>query len=108
MKTCKRALQIAAVALCILGFLALCREQLTQYIAQNKGLSQELVKLGQRKLPILAFCPLKPYDKKWTREYVSEEEYVNSLRNYNVSLVGKTKYWPYVTPIVSYEVRKHC
>ena len=78
-----------AVTVCIICFFALCWEQLIAYLARNKGLSQQLVKVKERKLPVLAFCLENPYVPEYNAQLLEEDGFRANIRNFSVTLKGK-------------------
>lgn len=97
-------LKILGTSLCIICFLALCWEQLLAYLQRNKGLSQQLVKVDDRKFPVIVICLDEAYLSK-DSDILDEDEYEKNLRNFSVELKGRIVTDYTFTPIKEYKVR---
>ena len=88
MKLMNIGLKFFGSSLCIICFLALCWEQLMAYLKRNKGLSQELVKVDDRKFPVIVICLDEAYLSK-DADILDEDAYEKNLRNFSAELKGR-------------------
>ena len=95
--------KVVATSICVACFLALSWEQLMAYLQSSKGLSQQLVKVGNRKLPIVAFCLKDAYLSK-TTNIMREEDYLDNIKNFSVTLKGRALNDYEYVPIEDFEV----
>ena len=105
MKLVNVGLKLVGTSLCILCFLALSWEQLMAYLQRNKGLSQQLVKVDDRKFPVIVICLDEAY---WSKDsdILDEDAYEQNLRNFSVELKGRMVTDYTFTPIKDYKVKK--
>ena len=89
MKLIQVASRGLGITMCVICFLALCWEQLISYLAQNKGLSQQLSRVKELKLPVLVFCLENPYINKPHGGLLEKEEFLSNMRNFSVTLKGR-------------------
>ena len=61
-------------------------------------------KVKEQKFPILAFCLEKPYLNENMPQLLEEMEYLENLRNFTVTLVGRVVIGYQAVPIENYTV----
>ena len=85
-------LKFAIAALCTGCFLALCWDQMLEFVAKKRGVSHSWIPIENRQFPLLTFCPKYPYGKHIVDLYglVSDrEKYNQETANFTVTFRGK-------------------